>query len=92
VACQHAREAGVSDAAILDQARELSGVCRRAAHTRKNPAAGYYFMGSCLLKTQPERAHRFFTLAWRHRPFWPRALLRMVQSRLASRSLRKGGE
>lgn len=91
MACRRAREKGETEASILEQVGEFSALCRRAAHTRKNPAAGYYFMGSCLLKSNPERAHRFFTLAWRHRPFWPRALLRMVQSRLASRSLRKDG-
>lgn len=68
-----------SDDAALREADALSRKIREGSVRRANPFAGYYFIGSCLRKKNPQAAAGFFRKALSLRPWSIRTAIRFLQ-------------
>ena len=68
-----------SDESALQEAGVLSRQIREGTVRRVNPFAGYYFIGSCLRKKNPQAAARYFRNALSVRPWSIRAVIRLLQ-------------
>ena len=79
---QRARAEGRDESPLLKQAEafRLECLAARGKGGPRDPAPGFFFMGSCLRDRAPARARHFYRLAWRHRPLSPRYLARYLLS------------
>jgi hypothetical protein len=64
-----ARESGLSDRDVLDEARELSSVVHKRPTTRRERAAGNYFIGKCLLDNHNKAALSYLFETVKEYPF-----------------------
>lgn len=71
------RARGDSDAAVLDEAAELSRLVP-SRPSRKARAEGHYHVGCRLRRRYPRESRRFLWNAWRTTPWDARPLIRMV--------------
>ncbi len=83
------RRGGQSDDPVLQRADILKQRCRRIRTARRSPFGALYFIGSCLLRSAPDRALAYFRLAWLAHPWSMKALVRMVQSRFYMRCAKR---
>lgn len=74
-----ARKEGKSDDLWLSKAEQLSKRCKQKIHSEKNYANGAYFIGSCMLKSNPHIAREYFTDALRHDITHIRARLKLAK-------------
>lgn len=74
-----------ADASALQEADELSRRIRDGAVRKVGPFAGYYFIGCCLRKKNPEAAADYFRKALAARPWSMRAIIRLLQCSGGSR-------
>ena len=63
--------------------QDLLQSASKIAHTRKtntSNAGAFYFMGSCLLKTQPRASRAYFVKCLTEQPFHLKAILKLIRS------------
>jgi glycosyltransferase involved in cell wall biosynthesis len=73
------RRKGVSDAAILDQAR-LIRPDSNSGTSKANDAAWFYFIGECLRKNNDTRAYSYLKKSITKKPLSLRSWIRIIQS------------
>jgi glycosyltransferase involved in cell wall biosynthesis len=80
IQCAIERRAGRGDAACL-AARPAAPVAAPRRDVRAEKAKFLYFVGSCLARTNPDAARRYFWQAFRARPLMLKSLLRVALGR-----------
>lgn len=78
------RARGEDDASSLEAAARLSTACRGATAHSGAVFTANYFMGCCLLATQPEKARRYLLCALTARPWSMKVWLRLLQGTFKS--------
>jgi glycosyltransferase involved in cell wall biosynthesis len=74
------------DPAALRDAGELSRKIRTGVVRKADPFSGYYFIGCCLCRTNPQAASCYFRKALAARPWSVKAVLRTAQAIVAQKT------
>jgi glycosyltransferase involved in cell wall biosynthesis len=75
-----ARQAGLSDQSVLEEARQLLSSLKKRSNPKRERAAGNYFLGKCLLNNRNKAASGYLLAALKEHPLHFGAWINLTRS------------